>query len=629
MHFFNRVMSCLFILSLLLASHTVFAGYQLREFETAGTMLYMSFDNASLAGYWKGQTPLGQHKAQITSGALGNGCVAPELAINLQGNIIPNRGTICFFMHVDHANKPLMQMLTTDGKTIMQIGKTDHFLRPWILLPSGKALGREANISHLPNDQWMHMAIAWDQNKGVRFYVNGKLASHQWGSFHYQDDRQPATLKLATSNGIDELWIFDHPLDITQIKALTVGKLAPPSIIAERFAQPQNWQHNADNNAHQTFTPYQGNIPSWAQSLRQLQTQTQQATQTLEPIRFDPDEPTRLRDGFEILISKDKTISNFNQRVANLWQWYVQKPTAFDNNMQAILPTAKPGQAQVTLRAIQAGQKVDQAATFNLLASFLAEGDRRLLDAALTNALADPSQQLATLGIVSCHGLYEDAHLPKVGNGYQPIVTWENMGNDVVARVNRYSESGLHVTLFNFNAQPREITLRPWALSAGQYQLIMGPDSNDDDMADTIASMTTLDDVHSGSLHGITLPSGQSAIELVLAQTANPTPANADPAIDAEWLTWDRDSDELQLTVVNLGCVAAKDVMIEMYADGKLLRKQTITEIEPTTDTLGKYVIRYPKFSSLIANSIGFQIVTQPTEHSSRNNTIRVIKNNL
>ena len=96
----NWMMLMLLSLSTIITLPTQ-AGYQIREFETAGTMLYMSFDNASLAGYWKGQTPLGEHEAQISSGALGNGCVAPELAINLQGNINPKRGTICFFMQVD------------------------------------------------------------------------------------------------------------------------------------------------------------------------------------------------------------------------------------------------------------------------------------------------------------------------------------------------------------------------------------------------------------------------------------------------------------------------------------------------------------------------------------------------
>ncbi|MAX24346.1 MAG: hypothetical protein CMJ19_07565, partial [Phycisphaeraceae bacterium] len=364
-------------------------------------------------------------------------------------------------------------------------------------------------------------------------------------------------------------------------------------------------------------------------SLRELQIKTQQAMQTLEPIRFDPDEPTRLRDGFDILTSDNKAISSINQNVVNLWQWYVQKPTPYDSSVPAILPDAKPGQAKATLLATKTDQKIDDPTRLNLLSSFIAEGDRNLLDFALKSAINDPSRQLTTLGIVTCHGLFEEVQLPKVGNGYQPIVTWENLGNDVIARVNRYSDSGLHVTVFNFNAQPREITLRTWALAAGQYQLIMGPDANDDDMADTIATMSTLDAIHRGSLHNIKLPAGQSAIELVLSHPTSPTAAKADPAIDPGWLTWDRDSDELQLTVANLGCVAAKNVVVEMYADGRLLRKQTITELPATTDTLGQCVIRYPKFSSLIATTIGFKIIAQPAEQSARNNTIHVIKSDL
>ena len=619
---FKRMMLSVFILTGLLLALPVFAGYQVREFETAGTMLYMSFDNASLAGYWKGKTPLADHEAQITTGALGNGCVAPELDIHLTGNINPTHGTITFFTRLNGTDKPIMQMLTADGVSMMQIGKVGSFLRPWIILPNGKALGREADTRNLPHDDWVHIAIVWDQTKGIRFYLNGKLASHQWGNFQYTDTRLPDKLKFLTQFGIDELWIFDHTLDAPQINALLTGRLVPPSIVAERITAPKIWPASNNSNAHLTFIPYSGQTPTWATSLRTLLIKTQELTGTLEPVRFDPDEPSRLANGHQLAVGTDKGLSTSNRRFVNLWQWYTQKPHPMTDETPSPLPNAQPGLAQQMLRGIEAGQRFPSHVTLNLLASFIAEGDRRLLGAAITNALADETQLLPTLGLITCRGQFAVRQLPETRSNRPPAVTWENMGNDIVARVNRLSGTSLHVTVFNFNSQPRVITLRPWALGAGQYQLISGPDANDDDMVDQIALLKQWPDVHRGSAHSLTLPGGQTVLELVQMQGTPSTAPMPDPAIDTQWVTWDQERDELNMRIINLGNVPAQNVTVELYADGKLLRKQVIDLLPGSSDKLGDVVIRYPKISSLVASALQVRILDLPNEQSNRNNTV-------
>ncbi|HAI13117.1 MAG TPA: hypothetical protein DCM28_15525 [Phycisphaerales bacterium] len=625
MRLLSRMMLSVFILIGLLLTLPVNAGYQIREFETAGTMLYMSFDNASLAGYWKGQTPLTNHEAQITTGALGNSCVAPQLDIQLKGNIKPTQGSITFFTKLNGSDKPIMQMLTAEGQSMMQIGKVGTFLRPWIMLPNGKALGREADTRNIPHDDWIHIAIVWDHAKGIRFYLNGQLASHQWGNFSYTDSRTPVKLEFLTQFGIDELWIFDHPLDGEQINSLRNGRLIPASIIAERIDHPKAWQPDPQTDTHLTYVPYSETIPSWAQSLRKLLIATQQLTGTLEPLRFDPHQPTRLLKAHQMAVSSDKALSTANRRLVNLWQWYTQKPTPFESDAPSLLVKAQPGLAQQMLRSIAAGERLPKHATLNLLSSFVEEGDHRLLDAAITNALSDPTQQLATLGVITCHGQFDIRQLPQVRNNRQPAVTWENMGNDVVARVNRLSASSLHVTLFNFNANPRVITMHPWALAAGQYQLISGPDANDDDMVDRIATIKQWPNVYRGSDHTLTLPGGQTVVELVQMQPASSSVALPDPAIDSQWLTWDRQTDALSLRVINLGIVPSKQVTVELYADGKLLREQVIDSLPATTDKPGQIIIRYPTFSSLGASSLQVRLISSDAQQSQKNDSFECL----
>ena len=617
--------SCL-VLILLLTALTVKAGYQIRELETAGTLLYLSFDNASLAGYWKGQTPLVNHQAQITSGALGNSCIAPQLNVQLEGNINPKQGTLSFFTKLSDSDKPLMQMLTDDGQCLIQIGKTDTWLRPWITLPSGKAIGREADTRLLNKDQWVHLTLVWDQQKGIRFYINGKLASHQWGAFAYSDSRTPSTLKLNTQNGIDELWIFDHPLDVSQIKALQQGRLIAASILAETFPAPRKFTPAPPSNTHLTFVPYTGKIPQWAQALRQLQMQTQQLTGVLNPVSFEPHLPLRLAKGHDVFYKNSSTISSEIRSLTELWQWYTSE-TSNPSPPPTLLPKANLDRAMQTLRNLQNGKRFNINVTLNLLAAFKQEGDQRFLNAALTNAQADETQLLRTLGIISCYGKFAKRMLP---DPRQIAVTWNNMGNDIIARVNRVSKKSLHVTFFNFNNQLRIITLRPWALSAGQYQVVIGPDSNDDDMADSIALLKQWPDVHRGSEHRITLPSGQTVMQLVQIQASKKTKvAQADPALHRQWVTYDSQKDELVIPVKNLGTVPADDVTVEVYADGYLIRNEHIKQLPASGDTLGHVIIRYPMLSMLNASEFQVRLHCNQPEQSHRNNSITFPLHNI
>ncbi|MBL4701439.1 MAG: hypothetical protein JKX85_09295 [Phycisphaeraceae bacterium] len=617
--------SC-FVLALLLTTLTVNAGYQIREFETARALLYLSFDNASLAGYWKGQTPLVNHQAQITSGALGNSCVAPQLNVQLQGNINPKQGTISFFTKISDSEKPLMQIRAADGQCLIQIGKAGTWLRPWITLPSSKAIGREADTHLLKKNQWVHLTLVWDQQKGIRFYINGKLASHQWGAFRYTDTRTPKTLKLNTQNGIDELWIFDHPLDVSQIDALQQGRLIPASILAETFPAPRQFTPSQSAQTHLTFVPYTGKIPQWAQALRQLQIQTQQLTGVLNPVAFEPGQPLRLAKGHDVLYKNDSTISSEIRSLTSLWQWYTSE-TSNPSTPPTLLPKANLDRAMQTLRNLQNGERFNIDVTLNLLAAFEQEGDRRFLNAALTNAQADETQLLSTLGIISCYGKFTKRMLP---DPKQLTVTWKNMGNDIVTRVNRVSEKSLHVTFFNFNNQPRVITMRPWSLSAGQYQVVIGPDANDDDMADSIALLTQWPDVHRGSEHRITLPAGQTVIEWVQTQASEkPKSAQADPALHRQWVTYNSQKDELVIPVMNLGTVPADDLTVEVYADGYLIRNEHIKQLPASGNTLGHVIIRYPMISMLNATEFQVRLHCNQPEQSNRNNDIIFPLNNI
>lgn len=108
-------------------------------------------------------------------------------------------------------------------------------------------------------------------------------------------------------------------------------------------------------------------------------------------------------------------------------------------------------------------------------------------------------------------------------------------------------------------------------------------------------------------------------------QPASSSVALPDPAIDSQWLTWDRQTDALSLRVINLGIVPSKQVTVELYADGKLLREQVIDSLPATTDKPGQIIIRYPTFSSLGASSLQVRLISSDAQQSQKNDSFECL----
>ena len=67
-------------------------------------------------------------------------------------------------------------------------------------------------------------------------------------------------------------------------------------------------------------------------------------------------------------------------------------------------------------------------------------------------------------------------------------ITWRNINRHLAALVTPHaSNSRLKVLLYNFNQEPMDAEMLLWRLDVGgEYELTMGPDTNNDDAADTV-----------------------------------------------------------------------------------------------------------------------------------------------
>ena len=98
---------------------------------------------------------------------------------------------------------------------------------------------------------WTHLALAWDETRGIRFFVNGKLAAEnkttavldaaldQFGPhsriispYQVQSD-----YNFVRGGDIDEIRIYDRALSAAAVAALARGDAAPSDLSAEALAK--------------------------------------------------------------------------------------------------------------------------------------------------------------------------------------------------------------------------------------------------------------------------------------------------------------------------------------------------------------------------------------------------------
>ncbi len=186
------------------------------------------------------------------------------LAWSAPGNIYAQRGTLSFFWR---ARDPV-------GETefpIFRVGYADHtswdmvFLRiDWNghgfdAFVTDTGLARERVSYRLPAplaaDQWVHIAFAWDENTGVRLYINGALAGQvnqpadldAGLSFFGPHSRIISPYQVQSSylfrrgGDVDEIRIYDRMLDAPQIAALARNQ-APALAASTRSLAQQPYQ---------------------------------------------------------------------------------------------------------------------------------------------------------------------------------------------------------------------------------------------------------------------------------------------------------------------------------------------------------------------------------------------------
>ena len=241
-----------------------------------GLLFYLSGDHGLTADYAAGGNPVpnfvnNQIKI-LPGGAKGSyiQCGNEEmLSYWAPGNIYAQRGTLSFYWRSRDAVGPT-------AFPVFRVGYGDHssWDMVWLRIDyNGKPgfdafvtdvnLGRTRVSYAMPDfpkpDQWVHLALAWDELRGIRFYVNGKMVAEAaaTGMFDAALDQfgphsraiNPMQVQSAYNfdrgGDVDEIRIYDRMLSDDNIASLARGEtpqsIPPlPSALAE-FRYQYGW----------------------------------------------------------------------------------------------------------------------------------------------------------------------------------------------------------------------------------------------------------------------------------------------------------------------------------------------------------------------------------------------------
>jgi len=237
-----------------------------------GLLFYLSGDHGTTADFSAGHTAAPNFDfgiTQISDGAKGAALSCSDtqqLAYWAPGNIYAQRGTLSFYW----------RSRTPVGATafpVFRVGYAEHssWDMVWLRIDYNghgfDAFVTDASLARTrvsvtldpfpaPN-QWTHLAFSWDETRGIRFYVNGKLAAaketaavynaalDQFGPhsriispWHVQSD-----YNFVRGGDIDEVRIYDRMLADGNVAALARGEAAGeiPAAPARDLAEAR-WQ---------------------------------------------------------------------------------------------------------------------------------------------------------------------------------------------------------------------------------------------------------------------------------------------------------------------------------------------------------------------------------------------------
>ncbi|HVN93804.1 MAG TPA: LamG-like jellyroll fold domain-containing protein [Terracidiphilus sp.] len=203
--------------------------------EEPGLLFYLSGDHDLNADYAAGGNPVPNymHDVKIVPNGVNGSYIQcgnnQLLSYWAPGNIYSQRGTLSFFWRardpLDETEFPVFRVGFADHSSWdmvwLRIDWNGHGFDAFV---TDVNLGRTRVSVQLPNlpkpDQWLHLALGWDQTSGIRFYIDGKLMATKeaTGLFDTGLDQFGPHSRVIGPTGVESSYSYDRGGDIDELR---------------------------------------------------------------------------------------------------------------------------------------------------------------------------------------------------------------------------------------------------------------------------------------------------------------------------------------------------------------------------------------------------------------------------
>ena len=200
-----------------------------------GLLFYLSGDSGFNADYAAGGNPVPNYQRDVK--ILPNGVSGSYIQCGnnqllsywAPGNINSQRGTLSFFWRsrdpLDETEFPVFRVGFADHSSWdmvwLRIDWNGHGFDAFV---TDVNLGRTRVSVKLPEipkpDQWLHLALAWDETSGIRFYIDGKLMATReaTGLFDTALDQFGPHSRVIGPTGVESSYSYDRGGDIDELR---------------------------------------------------------------------------------------------------------------------------------------------------------------------------------------------------------------------------------------------------------------------------------------------------------------------------------------------------------------------------------------------------------------------------
>jgi hypothetical protein len=200
-----------------------------------GLLFYLSGDKGFNADYAAGGDPVPNYLSDVKilpGGAQGSylQCGNDQLlSYWAPGNIYAQRGTLDFDWRpretVDQTEFPIFRVGYADHSSWDMVWlRIDYNGHGFDAFVTDVNLGRTRVSYTMPNfpppDQWIHLTLSWDETRGIRFYVNGKLAGQAvaTGRFDTGLDQFGPHSRIISPQGVESSYNYDRGGDLDELR---------------------------------------------------------------------------------------------------------------------------------------------------------------------------------------------------------------------------------------------------------------------------------------------------------------------------------------------------------------------------------------------------------------------------